>query len=414
MRLVVGWVLLAVLVGGCGEGGKTEAVQPADKNKPAGEANHAPEVRAQIVVEEVQLKPLAGDLSLPGKVQYSEDRYAKVSSPLVGRVVEVRAKLGDKVAAGQVLLSLESADLGAAYSDFVKAESDFQLSKRNYELAKDLYESKAMSKKDLVQLENAFLEAQAEFRRTRERLLALRVPAEELDKPRTERLITSRFDLKSPLAGTVVERNVTVGQMVGADPTQVLYTIADLNELQVVAAVYERDLSRVSKGAAAGREREDVGRDHSNPGRPPVQGACGRQRGATPQGRDGKRVIARIVEFSISQRLFVLTLGMVLLFGGLYAFHILDVVAYPDPSPPMVEVITQNPGWSAEEIERLITIPLETALNGMPGLTDLRSISIFGLSDIKAYFDFKTDYYFDRQEVLNRLQLVNLPAGVQP
>ena len=125
-------------------------------------------------------------------------------------------------------------------------------------------------------------------------------------------------------------------------------------------------------------------------------------------------MIARIVEFSISQRLFVLTLGMVLLFGGLYAFHILDVVAYPDPSPPMVEVITQNPGWSAEEIERLITIPLETALNGMPGLTDLRSISIFGLSDIKAYFDFKTDYYFDRQEVLNRLQLVNLPAGVQP
>jgi len=250
MRLVSGCVLLAVLAGGCGEGGKTEAVQPADKTKPAGEANHAPEVRSQIVVEEVQLKPIAGDLSLPGKVQYSEDRYAKVSSPLVGRVVEVRAKLGDKVAAGQVLLSLESADLGAAYSDFVKAESDFQLSKRNYELAKDLYESKAMSKKDLVQAENDFLKAQAEFRRTRERLLALRVPAEELDKPRTERLITSRFDLKSPLAGTVVERNVTVGQMVGADPTQVLYTIADLNELQVVAEVYERDLSRVSKGAA--------------------------------------------------------------------------------------------------------------------------------------------------------------------
>ena len=249
-RLVSGCVLLAVLAGGCGEGGKTEAVQPADKTKPAGEANHAPEVRSQIVVEEVQLKPIAGDLSLPGKVQYSEDRYAKVSSPLVGRVVEVRAKLGDKVAAGQVLLSLESADLGAAYSDFVKAESDFQLSKRNYELAKDLYETKAMSKKDLVQAENDFLKAQAEFRRTRERLLALRVPAEELDKPRTERLITSRFDLKSPLAGTVVERNVTVGQMVGADPTQVLYTIADLNELQVVAEVYERDLSRVSKGAA--------------------------------------------------------------------------------------------------------------------------------------------------------------------
>src|SRR5438132_4701804 len=125
-------------------------------------------------------------------------------------------------------------------------------------------------------------------------------------------------------------------------------------------------------------------------------------------------MIARIVEFALTQRILVLALGVSLLVGGLYAFHMLDVVAYPDPSPPMIEVITQYPGWSAEEIERQITIPLETALNGMPGLADLRSISIFGLSDIKAYFDFKTDYYFDRQEVLNRLQLVNLPITVQP
>ncbi len=248
MRLVIGCVLLAVLVGGCGEGGKTEAVQPADKSRPSGQANHSPELRPQIVVETAQLKPISGDLSLPGKVQYSEDRYAKISSPLVGRVVEVRAKLGDKVAAGQVLLSIDSADIGAAYSDFVKAESDLQLTTRNYELAKDLYETKALSKKDLVQAENDFLKAQAEFRRARQRLLGLRVPAAELDKPRTERLITSRFDLKSPLTGTVVERNVTVGVMVGADPTQMLYTIADLNMLQVVAEVYERDLSRVSKG----------------------------------------------------------------------------------------------------------------------------------------------------------------------
>src|SRR5437879_9946864 len=125
-------------------------------------------------------------------------------------------------------------------------------------------------------------------------------------------------------------------------------------------------------------------------------------------------MIARIVELALAQRLLVLTLGIVLLVGVLYAFHVLDVVAYPDPSPPMIEVITQYPGWSAEEIERQITIPLETALNGMPGLTVLRSISIFGLSDIKAYFDFNTDYYFDRQETLNRINLVSLFGGVQP
>jgi cobalt-zinc-cadmium resistance protein CzcA len=125
-------------------------------------------------------------------------------------------------------------------------------------------------------------------------------------------------------------------------------------------------------------------------------------------------MIARLVEFALVQRILICVFGFLLLFGGLYAFHILDVVAYPDPSPPMVEVITQFPGWSAEEIERLITIPVETALLGMPGLKDIRSLSIFGLSDIKFYFDFGTNYFRDRQEVLNRLALLSLPTDVQP
>jgi cobalt-zinc-cadmium resistance protein CzcA len=125
-------------------------------------------------------------------------------------------------------------------------------------------------------------------------------------------------------------------------------------------------------------------------------------------------MIARIVEVSLVQRVLVCALGCLLLFGGLYAFHLLDVVAYPDPSPPMVELITQYPGWSSEEIERQITIPIEVALTGMPGLTDIRSLSIFGLSDIKVYFDFGTEMFRDRQEVLNRLHSVQLPTGAQP
>lgn len=125
-------------------------------------------------------------------------------------------------------------------------------------------------------------------------------------------------------------------------------------------------------------------------------------------------MIARIVEMSLVQRFLVCTFGFLLLFGGLYAFHLLDIVAYPDPSPPMVELITQLPGYSAEEIERQITIPIEVALNGTPGLTDMRSLSIFGLSDVKVYFDFNSDIFRDRQEVLNRLNSVQLPQGVQP
>jgi len=125
-------------------------------------------------------------------------------------------------------------------------------------------------------------------------------------------------------------------------------------------------------------------------------------------------MMLRLVEFALVQRVLVCVLGFVLFFGGVYSFHILDIAAYPDPSPPMIEVITQYHGWSAEEIERQITIPIETTLTGMPGLKDIRSLSIFGLSDIKFYFDFGTKYFVDRQEVLNRLAMMTFPPGAQP
>ena len=100
--------------------------------------------------------------------------------------------------------------------------------------------------------------------------------------------------------------------------------------------------------------------------------------------------------------------------GGIYMFLRLDIEAYPDPSPPLVEVITQNPSWSAEEMERQVTVPIETVLFGIPHLEFVRSTAIFGLSDVKLYFDYGSEYFWDRQEVLNRLQLVSLPANLSP
>src|SRR5215470_16898704 len=122
----------------------------------------------------------------------------------------------------------------------------------------------------------------------------------------------------------------------------------------------------------------------------------------------------KFIHIVTRQRLLVVALSVLLLLVGLYAFRTLNIEAYPDPSPPTVEVIAQNPGWSAEEMERQITVPIETQLNGMPGLDHLRSISLFGLTDIKCYFKYETDYNYDRQEVLNRLQMVQLPAGIDP
>ncbi|MGH7166891.1 MAG: efflux RND transporter periplasmic adaptor subunit, partial [Nitrospiraceae bacterium] len=186
-----------------------------------------------------------------GKVAYGEDRYSKISSPLQGRVMEVRAKLGDRVKAGDVLLVIDSPDITAAYSDFIKEASDLEYATRAYGLAKDLYETKALPQKDLKQAENDLVKARAEFRRGKGRLLSLKVPAAELEKPLAEQTISSRFELKSPLAGTVVERTVTPGQSVGGDPSQVLFTVADLDTLQVVADVYERDLDLVKAGQVA-------------------------------------------------------------------------------------------------------------------------------------------------------------------
>src|SRR5215510_1737409 len=125
-------------------------------------------------------------------------------------------------------------------------------------------------------------------------------------------------------------------------------------------------------------------------------------------------MVSKLIDAILGQRLMAVFLSVLLLVGGLYAFKALNIEAYPDPSPPTIEVIAQNPGWSAEEMERQITVPIETQLNGMPGLDHLRSISLFGLTDVKCYFKYDTDYNFDRQEVLNRLQMVQLPPGVQP
>jgi cobalt-zinc-cadmium resistance protein CzcA len=110
----------------------------------------------------------------------------------------------------------------------------------------------------------------------------------------------------------------------------------------------------------------------------------------------------------------VLIVFVVSLEVGIYAFSKLDIEAYPDPSPPLVEIITQNPSWSAEEMEQQVTVPVETTLNGTPHLDQVRSISIFGLSDVKLYFTFDSDYFRDKQEVLNRLQTLALPNGLQP
>jgi heavy metal efflux system protein len=124
--------------------------------------------------------------------------------------------------------------------------------------------------------------------------------------------------------------------------------------------------------------------------------------------------INRVVSSSLRQRFLVVMMALLLVGAGLWSFSRLPVDAYPDLSPPMVEVITQWPGHAAEEVERLITVPLEVEMNGLPRMTALRSISLYGLSDLRMTFEQGTDNYFARQRVFERLPDASLPSGVSP
>ena len=125
-------------------------------------------------------------------------------------------------------------------------------------------------------------------------------------------------------------------------------------------------------------------------------------------------MIRRIVDFALGNRLLVLGLAFVLFVWGIISFHNLPIEAYPDVADNYVEIITQWPGIAAEQIEQQATIPLETVMNGIPGVVHLRSFSLFGLSDLKLIFEDGTDNAWNRERVLERLSQVTLPPGVNP
>ncbi len=126
-------------------------------------------------------------------------------------------------------------------------------------------------------------------------------------------------------------------------------------------------------------------------------------------------MVSKIIQFAVHNALIVILMALGLVIAGIYSFLNVNVEAYPDPAPAIIEVLAQNPGASAEEMERLVTIPLEVALAGMPGLTYTRSKSLAGLSHLRNQFEYGVDYYTARQEVINRLAFVTgLPAGVAP
>jgi cobalt-zinc-cadmium resistance protein CzcA len=125
-------------------------------------------------------------------------------------------------------------------------------------------------------------------------------------------------------------------------------------------------------------------------------------------------MIRKLVDFALENRFLVLAAALLLFFWGAVSFHQLPIEAYPDVADNYVEIITQWPGISAEQIEQQVTIPLETVMNGIPHIEHLRSFSLFGLSDLKLIFDDEEDNFRNRERALERLSQVTLPPGVTP
>jgi cobalt-zinc-cadmium resistance protein CzcA len=125
-------------------------------------------------------------------------------------------------------------------------------------------------------------------------------------------------------------------------------------------------------------------------------------------------MVRKLIDWAVANPFIVMLAAVALAVGGGYAFISVNVEAYPDPAPAIIEVVAQYPGMSAEEVERQVTIPLEVALAGMPGLDSTRSKSLFGLAHLRNQFDYTRPYEQAKQDVINRLALAQLPPGVVP
>jgi len=203
---------------------------------------------AGILTAPVSRGSVAVSLTVTGEVQLAEDRVAHVTPRIPGAIREVHKTLGDEVAEGTPLATVESVDLGEARAAFVSAISERTLTERNYERWKELFEKGLKTQNELWAAENAFTRAKLNVEAGMGKLKALgiaREEIEELEKGGTS-IITNRYQVRSPIAGSILDRHATLGENVEAKDQ--MFLVADLAEVWVQAAVYVKDLSAVRNG----------------------------------------------------------------------------------------------------------------------------------------------------------------------
>jgi cobalt-zinc-cadmium efflux system membrane fusion protein len=199
-----------------------------------------------VVVALVKKQRLAGVISATGKVEANADRIAHVSPRISGKVVSVKASLGDSVSTGQALATLDSVELGEALNRYHQSKTKLALAQSSMDRIKGLVEKKIAARKDILQAETDYKTAQTELHTDEERLSLYGVSTADLQGEGHKKPL---LPVRSPIGGIITEKHAIVGEL--SDPSKSLYTVADLSNVWVLVDINERDLARVHKGQTA-------------------------------------------------------------------------------------------------------------------------------------------------------------------
>jgi cobalt-zinc-cadmium efflux system membrane fusion protein len=199
-----------------------------------------------VVVAPAKRQRLGGVISATGKVEANADRIAHVSPRISGKIVSVRASLGDSVSAGQALATLDSVELGEALNRYRQSKTKLALAQSNMERIKNLVQKKIAARKDILQAETDYQMTLTELHTDEERLTLYGLSPADLDKPNNKRQL---LPVRSPIGGIITEKHAIVGEL--SDPSKSLYTVADLSSVWVLVDIHEKDLAKVRKGQAA-------------------------------------------------------------------------------------------------------------------------------------------------------------------
>ena len=256
MKKVLFWLLTASLLAGCNKDDKTAAAAP-----PADPALVAPaaELIAQLKLASVSTQPVAETLRVAGRIDFDEQRLARIGATITGRVTDIDALLGQEVKKGEVLARLNSSELSTQQLAYLRARAQLELNRRNAERAKALFEADVIAAAELQRRQSEYQISVAETRAAADQLQLLGVTPAAIERLGKHGAVNSLTPVVATLSGVVVERKLAQGQVV--QPADALFVVADLSNLWAVAQVPEQQVSQVKAGQSVSIEVPALGNE---------------------------------------------------------------------------------------------------------------------------------------------------------